>query len=197
MGPYPVCVPGALQDLLPAHHAARGGGQAFQDAELFGGQRDLTPVYGHLPGAHVHHERTTPEHPAAGVDPPQHRPDSGQQLGQAERLDQVVVRPRVEGEHPFRLLAPGGHHDDRHLGPLPQLAADVHTIAIGQAQVQQDHVGIGPVQRVTAGRDVIDRVPAAGQPPDELGGDPLVVLHHQHAGTGLARSPGKAARAGR
>jgi hypothetical protein len=38
---------------------------------------------------------------AAGTHAAQHGPDPGQQLGQAERLDEVVVRAGVEGEHPF------------------------------------------------------------------------------------------------
>jgi hypothetical protein len=40
-------------------------------------------------------------------------PHSGHQLAEAERLDDVIVRPQLEAQDPLELLPPGGEHDDR------------------------------------------------------------------------------------
>src|SRR6185437_8005274 len=150
----PVRVPGTLQDLLPRHHPARVAGQAFQDVEFLRGERHL---------------------------PAQHGPHPGQQLGQAERLDQVIVRAGVQGQDTFRFLAAGGHHDDGHPRPLAQPPADVHPVAVRQAEIQQHHVRVGGTQRLPGGHHVINAVPAPAQAAYQLGGQARVILHHQDA----------------
>ena len=60
--PVPVLVPGPLDDLLPADQPAGVGGQALQDRELLGRQRDLGARHRHLPGAQVDGERPVPQH---------------------------------------------------------------------------------------------------------------------------------------
>ncbi len=43
--------------------------------------------------------------------------DLGQQLAQRERLDQVVVRARVEADHPNIDRVPRGEHEDGRIVP--------------------------------------------------------------------------------
>jgi hypothetical protein len=131
-GPVPVLVPGPLDDLLPADQPARVGDQALQDRELLRGQRHVGAGHRYPPGPQVDGERPVPQHLAPGrllpLPATQHRPDPGQQLGQAERLDQVIVGALVEREHPVGLLAAGRHHDDRGVRVGPEAAADVNAV---------------------------------------------------------------------
>ena len=65
-----------------------------------------------------------------------------QQLAHAEGLGHVVVGAGVERGDLVALLAARGEHDDRHLAPLPQPADHLQAVHIGQAQVQNDDVGL-------------------------------------------------------
>ena len=62
---------------------------------------------------------------AARMDAPHHRADAGQQLAEAERLDDVVVRAELEPDHPIDLLPLGGDDDDRHVRAGAQPSADL------------------------------------------------------------------------
>jgi hypothetical protein len=111
--------------------------------------------------------------------------DPGQQLGQRERLGQVVGRPRLQAAHPG--LDPGerGQHQDapaRVLGQ--QLAQHLDPGHARQHQVEHDQVvrlAAGRAQRGGTGRHVVDLVPAAAQRPAEEAADPLLVVDHQDA----------------
>src|SRR5205085_12016306 len=74
---------------------------------------------------------------------PQLGADPGQQLGEAERLRDVVDGARVEAEDDVDLAAAGGKDDRAHPGmAVGQAAAQVESVAVGQAEVQQEQVGI-------------------------------------------------------
>ena len=66
---------------------------------------------------------------------------SRDQLARAERLDDVVVRARLERTHHVVLVADRGQHEDRHLAPLADLAADLHAVAVREQQVEDRRVG--------------------------------------------------------
>jgi hypothetical protein len=81
--------------------------------------------------------------PGAGIrrpGAPQHRLHPRLQLGEAERLDHVVVGPAAQAGHPVALLGPGGEHDDPDIGTFPQRPADVEAVPVGQSEVQQHQV---------------------------------------------------------
>lgn len=65
----------------------------------------------------------------------------GQQLRNAKGLDDIVVRPHVQGLYLLRFPVPGGDDDDGGLlgqaAELPQYLDPVH---VRQPQVQQDQV---------------------------------------------------------
>ena len=81
----------------------------------------------------------------------QHRADAGDELGHAERLDQVVVGAELEADDAVGLKAAGGEHDDRHLGGGADCPADVAAVDVGQPQVEQDDVGLGAAHRLDPG----------------------------------------------
>jgi hypothetical protein len=86
---------------------------------------------------------------------------SGEQLRGGVRLGHVVVRAAVEGGDLALVCALRGEHDDRDVGPLPDAAADVEAVDVGQSEVE-DHrgrvLGGAPVEcflAVHGGDDVV------------------------------------------
>ena len=72
----------------------------------------------------------------------QQGPQAGQQLGEGERLDQVVVGPGVEALHPVLDGVPGGEHEDGGVvAGGPHAPADVEPVDGGQPDVE--HHGVG------------------------------------------------------
>ena len=69
----------------------------------------------------------------------------GQQFARLEGLGQVVVGADLQADDAIGGLAPRREHQDRHRGGrprhLPDLAAHVQTVTIGQHQVQQHQSG--------------------------------------------------------
>ena len=86
------------------------------------------------------------------------RPQAREQFIKRKRLDQVVVRTRIQSGHAVRDGIACGQHEDRHVGNLAQPLADLQAIDAGKHQVQ-DHcvwqVRAGMTQRAFAvfGRD--------------------------------------------
>ncbi len=185
VGPYQCASQATFQDLLPAHHASRIGREAFENVEFLGRERHLLAQDRYLAGPQVHGQRPVPDQLTSWPHPAEHGPDPGLQLGEAERLDQVVVRARIQRVDPVRLLAVRGNDDDRDTGSLPEPPADLHAVDVGQLEVEQHDVRITAGQRLRTGHHVVDPVAAPGQAADQLGGDARVVFHHQHAGRRL------------
>ena len=79
---------------------------------------------------------------AARLGAAQHRPDAGDHLGAAERLDHVVVGAELEADDAVGLGAAGGEDDDRDARAGADRAADVAAVAVGQVEVEQDQVGV-------------------------------------------------------
>ena len=80
---------------------------------------------------------------------PQERLDPAQELAQAERLREVVVRTELETDDLVDLVVTGGQHEDRHLGTGRADAAQrLEAVDAGEAHVEDDQV------RGLAGRDL-------------------------------------------
>ena len=91
--------------------------------------------------------------PRAGA--PQHRADAAAQLGQTERLGDVVVGARLEPQHRVGLGVERGEHDDRHhVAAAAQRAADLVAVGAGAERDVEQHdveaVGAGAVDRGAA-----------------------------------------------
>jgi len=111
---------------------AREGGEQL---ELLAGQRDGRSVAGRdeVPG-------DVDAQPARGHGGARRRPyaahdrvDAGAQLGDSERLDQVVVGPRTQADDPVPLVSAGGDGDDRHVAAGAQPPAHLDAVHVGQA----------------------------------------------------------------
>ncbi|GBD18191.1 hypothetical protein HRbin27_00684 [bacterium HR27] len=78
---------------------------------------------------------------ARRFDTAEERSDARQKLGRRERLDQVIVSPTVQPEHPILDRVAGRQHEDRRPVPRrPQPLHDRKPIQPGQQPVQHHHV---------------------------------------------------------
>jgi hypothetical protein len=107
-------VPDVPGDRAAVGHAGRAPHEDLQDAELGAGEGGPLPADHHFPRGRV--ELDVPDlDPGRLADrrPALQRPDPGQQLAEVERLDQVVVRARVQARDPVGRGVPRGEHQDR------------------------------------------------------------------------------------
>ncbi len=76
------------------------------------------------------------------VGAPQQCLDPCQQLGERERLGQVVVRAQLQAEHPVEFGRLGGEHQDRRRAALgAQRLADLQPVHARHHQVEHQQVG--------------------------------------------------------
>jgi hypothetical protein len=61
-------------------------------------------------------------------------------LAGTERLDEVVVRTRVEGGDLLGFRGPRREHDDRDRGPAAQVEHQVDPVTVRQSEVEQHEV---------------------------------------------------------
>jgi hypothetical protein len=109
----PFRVPDLAHDLLAGHHFSRVAQQYPEEVELLGGEVKFGVT---VPSAAC---LVVDPHPADGAwrlddASPQERPDAGEQLGEPERLRDVVVGARVQADDRVNLVGPGGEDQDGH-----------------------------------------------------------------------------------
>ena len=76
------------------------------------------------------------------------RLDSGHKLGRREGLDDVVVRPHLEGPGDEAVLAIGRHEDDRQVTSGHDVLHQVYSVDSRQHQVEEDQMGLLLLQKV-------------------------------------------------
>jgi hypothetical protein len=112
--------------------------------------------------------------------PPCHSPNPREQLAEPERLGEIVVGAHLEPDDLVDLLALGGDHDDGHGRPGTQLAAHRQAVHVGQADVEQDEVGLASRQRRAPGGRALDVESFPPEPFGERLGDRVLVFDEQH-----------------
>lgn len=168
--------PDRLEDLLAGQHLPGVGQEHLQERELRTRQLHHPLAPRHLTGRQVHPQITEGEDVLVGLlaarrrgvrAAAQQRPDPGEQLVQLERLDQVVVRARVEPGDAVADRVARGEHQDGVVDPAPRSrmggGEPVHP---GHLDVEDDQ--IGPVrlrlgQRVQTVDGDLRPVPLEGQ----------------------------------
>jgi hypothetical protein len=203
-----VLVPRLLQQPLGRHDRALGPQQLLQHQELLVAQAERAAVAGRLAAGRVEPDAVPLQHRRGGpVRPAGQRANPGDQLGQGERLGQVVVGAQLQTGHPVGEVAGGGQHQDagqRAAGDQP--AADLVAVYAGQLPVEQQHVVVVDGEALQAARGRVQlghraartvdllgarplRMPVGRVEPDELErlphvpsgvGHTLLVLQHQH-----------------
>ena len=124
-------------------------GQQCHNAEFILGQLGVPSVHIDVTLVKVHHQGPCGEFARLGHGPvqtagsgmAQGRPHPSQQFAGAEGFRHIVVGAQVQRLHLVVFLGPGRHDDNRHLGPLADVADDLLAVHIRQAQIQQNHFG--------------------------------------------------------
>ena len=68
--------------------------------------------------------------------------NASKQFSDGERLGDVIVCAEVETVDLIRNLVLGGEHDDGHAGGLTHASTDLHTIHLGQHDIEQDEIKV-------------------------------------------------------
>jgi hypothetical protein len=145
-------------------------------------QGDAAPVHG--PGRRIQAKVASGQRggPLA-CPPPQQRPRPGGKLVEGERLGQVVIGPGVQPADPVGHSATCREHEDRRpLAPLPQPAAQLEPVHVGQHDVKDNRV-VRMLDRhpqaLFTGQGHIDRIPLLLQPALEHRRHLHRILDHQ------------------
>ena len=163
-------------------------GQQTQQLVFDGGQMDfLLPPIGAAAGV-VNFQRAVLVDAGLLVgflgviaDPPQGDPKPGQQLLHGEGLGEIVIGAGVQGGDLVAVLAAGGDDNDGQIAPGADFLNEGDAVHIGQAQVQQDHVGAvgqGVHQSARAGFRPVEEIVLGLQGGGDEVADSGVVLHH-------------------
>ena len=186
-----VVAPDLLEDERPLEHPPRPPEEHLEQRELGPGELDLPLAPADLPGGDVHREVGEAEHLVGvlGLHRAAHqRPQPRQQLGQRERLGEVVVGPGVQPLDPVADGVAGGEDEDRHVVPGgPQRAGRLEAVEPRHHHVHHDRVGPGAgdaregLRPVAGERDVV-AVELEG--PSQRVADGPVVVDDEHAGAG-------------
>ena len=178
----------------------------FQHAELLGAELQPPCAPGRDPAGGVQEQIAVDQDGGQrGPGPAGQRPDAGHQLGDVERLGQVVVGTQAQ---PLDPVFDGGRrrqHQQPAAGPVGyQLPADVVAVPAGQVAVEHDHVvtadgGLG--ERVAAVEGDVGGHALAAQHGRDRQGELGMILDHQHPHSssptaGAVTRPGPCARPG-
>ena len=79
---------------------------------------------------------------AAAALPAQQRTRTGAQFADAKGFGQVVVGPDVERLDLVLLVRACREDEDRHVRPSAQVADEVDAVAVGQAEIEHDQIGL-------------------------------------------------------
>src|SRR5215472_5299388 len=153
----PLGVPDLAHDLLPGDDLAGLGDHEREEVELLGRQLDLGVTEPGPTGVAVYPDALY--RPGLGRSAPEQGPDPGQQLGQPERLGDIVVGAGVQADHGIDLVGACGQNQYRDgLAGGPNTAAHLESVNLLQADVENDDVGaavLGSLKRQrTVGRHV-------------------------------------------
>jgi len=178
-------VPHPLQQFLGRDHPPLRGEQQLEHAELLRSQVQRSASPARAPPRRVEPQVTVLQHRRERrLGPAQQCPQPRHELGECERLGQVVVGAEAESVHPVLDGRRGGQHQHPAAPPGPhQLGAHLVTVPPGQVPVQHDHVVVGDQRALEALRPVVGHVhrhPLLPQPGPDRVGQLTVVLDHQH-----------------
>src|SRR5665647_1919970 len=155
-------IPGVVEDVIAAQHAARVAHEQLEEAELLGAQSERVTAQASFTPRRIEAEYADRERGRQGVArPPQQRPQPRQQLLEGERLHEVVVGAAVEAGHLVVGRVPRREHQHRDgQAPAPQLTAQSEAVDARQHHVEHEQVvgQLGGVARSAApGREAAAR----------------------------------------
>jgi len=123
--------------------------------------------------------------PPTRASPSECRLDPGEELGEADRLGDVVVGAGEQPADAIGLVAPGRDGDDRDVGRRSDLLDESPALEAGQVQVEEDEIRFpvpDPPQRHVAVVDHHGRQAVTGEPEGDELGELSVVLDDEDLG---------------
>ncbi len=159
-----VVVPHVVEDLALRQHAARVQHQEAEQLELGARQLDRLVAAPHLARLLVERQVGEAHRPlVVAARAPEHRLHASHDLGEAERLRDVVVGER-EARHLVLRGVLRGEEDHRHpLVAVAQPARDREAVEVGEHHVEHDQ--IGPERRRSPARPRGRRRPPSSRSP--------------------------------
>ena len=118
------------------------------------------------------------------------RPHTGQQLIGAKGLGEIVIGPQIQSGDLVLLVGAGGDHYHRQGGPAAELAQNVQTVHIRQAQIQNHQiraVGGDHGHGLGSAGGPHSLVAIGGENGGDKAGDALFVLNDQNLFTDVHR----------
>ena len=110
-----------------------------------------------------------------------HGADARDELAEAERLDDVVVGAELEADDAVDLLAPRGHHDDRHVASARAARRQTSKPSMsGRRRSSRTRSGSAASSASAPVATRVDLEALAAQALDERLGDRVLVLDDQH-----------------
>src|SRR4051812_12259131 len=122
-----------LEQPVAREHAAGRRRKRAQEAQLHWREVELAAIEGRSVLVDREAARRVARAPQDGA----HARD---ELADAERFADVVIRAEIQADQAIDLLHLGGHHHDGNVGEGAQLAAHLQAVAAGQHEIEQDQV---------------------------------------------------------
>jgi hypothetical protein len=112
-----VRAPDLIDDLLARKDAVRVLHQEPEELKFRRAEVDVPAVPGYPKGRQIHHHLSELQASAFGMSPssPKESPESGDQLGDAARLDHVIVGTGIETANGILIAGATGHHNHTHI----------------------------------------------------------------------------------
>ena len=159
--------------------------EVFQEGEFPRLELDLLAAAHHLAREEIH-DQIAESQPGwfRGVGGPADQSlDARQQLGEGERLGQIIVPARLQSTHPVVHRGLGAEDDDRQRDLfLAQRLHQGQAVELGEHDVDDGRIvrdRPGHEQAFLAIRAVVYRKAALLETIDQEGGDLLVIFHHE------------------
>src|SRR5215211_508573 len=165
-------IPRRVEQLQPGQDAPGPAQEGLEQCELRPRQHELDVPAPDAPSGGVESQRSDlDDRRTLRLPAPRQRTDAGEELGERERLRQVVVGAAVQPGHAIVDAVPRGQHQDRRPdAAASELAADVDPVPAGEHDVEDDRVVRSRTrhpERVLAGLGDVGRVALLDEPAAE------------------------------
>src|SRR6185369_1265565 len=189
--------PRLIEELVPAEGLAGMAEQGLEEGELARAEIDGPIVDRDRAGRLVERDRAGHEtwlrSPGGTVGASGEGSQASRQLVVGERLDEVVVRSRIEADDTVADGVAGRQHEDREIAPLrPDPACDLEAGDVRQADIEDDDVDAvlteGDLEAGFAVGRALDVVAVLFEEPGERSAEALVVLDEEDFHEGLGNS---------
>ena len=136
--------------------------------------------------------------PGPGARLPEPGAHACDQLGERERLGEVVGRPELQASHLRLHIRKRRQDEDPLVGAvLHQILQNGHPVEMREQQIEDDELvtaGLGQLEGSVPIVRAVHLEPFGGERPRDEADDPRLIVDHQHPGHGRMLRPGRPVR---